>query len=104
MNGIETDAEGYLRNLSQWSRDVAEGVARDAGVTLGPDHWRLIGVVRDFYRETGVSPAMRPLVKLARERLGEEFGSSIALMRLFPGNPAKLVAKVGGLPRPTNCL
>ena len=104
MNVIETDAEGFLRDLSQWSSEVAEDIARDAGVTLGPDHWRLIGVVRDFYRETGVSPAMRPLVKLARERLGEKFGSSIALMRLFPGNPAKLVAKVGGLPRPTNCL
>ena len=104
MDGIATDAEGYLRDLSQWSPLVAEALARDAGVTLGTDHWRLIEVVRAFYRETGVSPAMRPLVKLARERLGDEFGSSIALMQLFPGNPAKLVAKVGGLPRPTNCL
>ena len=104
MRRVETDAEGYLMDLSGWSREVAERLARDAGVTLGTDHWRLIGVVRDFYRETGVSPAMRPLVKLARERLGDEFGSSIALMQLFPGNPAKLVAKVAGLPRPTNCL
>ena len=104
MDGIETDAEGYLKDLSQWSREVAVALAGDAGLTLGDDHWRLIGVVRDFYRETGVSPAMRPLVKLARERLGAEFGSSIALMQLFPGNPAKVVARVGGLPRPTNCL
>ena len=66
MDVIETDAEGYLRDLSQWSRDVAEGVARDAGVTLGPDHWRLIGVVRDFYRETGVSPAMPDRASMKR--------------------------------------
>ncbi len=104
MDGIATDAEGYLKDLSRWSRPVAEALAREAGLTLGADHWRLIEVVREFYGETGVSPAMRPLVKLARERLGDEFGSSIALMQLFPGNPAKLVAKVGGLPRPTNCL
>lgn len=104
MDTIETDAEGYLTDLSRWSREVAEAFARQADIVLGTDHWRVIDLVRDFYEETGVAPAMRPLVKLARERLGQEFGSSIALMRLFPGNPAKVVARIGGLPRPTNCL
>lgn len=104
MDTIETDAEGYLTDLSCWSREVAEAFAREAGIVLDADCWRVIHLVRDFYEETGVAPAMRPLVKLARERLGQEFGSSIALMQLFPGNPAKVVARIGGLPRPTNCL
>ena len=52
---------------------------------------------------------MRPLVKLVRERVGPELGSSIALMRLFPpdkmrGGSARLVALIAGLPVPENCL
>ncbi len=37
-------------------------------MVLGEDHWRVIDVVRRFHAETGVSPSMRPLVKLARQR------------------------------------
>jgi tRNA 2-thiouridine synthesizing protein E len=47
---------------------------------------------------------MRPLVKQVREQLGEDKANSIYLMQLFPGSPAKLLAKIAGLPRPTNCL
>ena len=97
------DSDGYLRDLSEWSEDLAGELAGRMDVALTRDHWRVIDMVREFHAETGVAPAMRPLVKLARLRLGDEFGSSIALMRLFPGNPAKLIAKIGGLPRPTNC-
>ena len=103
VTGVSLDPDGYLKDLSQWSEDLARDLARGMDVALTPEHWRVIDMVRAFHAETGVAPAMRPLVKLARLRLGEEFGSSIALMRLFPGNPAKLVAKIGGLPRPTNC-
>ena len=103
VSGIALDPDGYLKELSQWSEDLARDLAAGMEVTLTPDHWRVIDMVRAFHAETGVAPAMRPLVKLARLRLGEEFGSSIALMRLFPGNPAKRIAKIGGLPRPTNC-
>ena len=97
------DRDGYLRDLSEWSEGLAWELAGRADITLTPEHWRVIRMVRAFHAETGVAPAMRPLVKLARLRLGDEYGSSIALMRLFPGNPAKLIAKIGGLPRPTNC-
>ena len=97
------DPDGYLRDLSEWSEDLATELARRADITLTAEHWRVIRMVRGFHAETGVAPAMRPLVKLARLRLGDGYGSSIALMRLFPGNPAKLIAKIGGLPRPTNC-
>ena len=103
LTGPELDRDGYLRDLSGWSEGLARELADRADVDLTADHWRVIRMVRAFHAETGVAPAMRPLVKLARLRLGDEFGSSIALMRLFPGNPAKLVAKIGGLPRPTNC-
>ena len=47
---------------------------------------------------------MRPLVKYCRLNLGADKGSSIYLMSLFPGSPAKLGSKIAGLPKPENCL
>lgn len=98
------DGDGWLRDRSQWSPQAAQALARSAGIDLGADHWRLIELARDFYARTGVVPVMRPLIKLARQRFGERLGGSLALMQLFPGNPAREIARIGGLPKPTNCL
>jgi tRNA 2-thiouridine synthesizing protein E len=98
------DKEGYLVDLDDWSESVAGELAVQAGITLTADHWAIVNILREFYRATGVSPSMRPLVKLVREKLGPERGNSVYLLGLFPGNPAKLAAKVAGLPRPTNCV
>ena len=46
----------------------------------------------------------RPLVKLVGPRLGPAKGRSIYLRQLFPDSPAKLAARLAGLPRPDNCL
>lgn len=98
------DKEGYLRDLETWNERVAEDLAREEGIELTEDHWALIRLVRDFYRDYQVSPAMRVLVKHARAALGKDKGNSIHLMQLFPGSPAKVLARIAGLPRPTNCL
>ncbi|MGH8425826.1 MAG: TusE/DsrC/DsvC family sulfur relay protein, partial [Pseudomonas fluorescens] len=37
-------------------------------------------------------------------KLGPLKGNSLHLNRLFKGTPAKLAAKLAGLPKPTNCL
>jgi len=37
-------------------------------------------------------------------KLGADKGNSLHLNKLFNGTPAKLAAKLAGLPRPTNCL
>lgn len=98
------DKEGFLVDLAAWDPSVAEALARQEGLELSAAHWELIELIRAFYRDYEVSPAMRVLVKHVRERLGADKGDSIYLMTLFPGSPAKLLAKIAGLPRPTNCL
>ncbi|WP_415903601.1 TusE/DsrC/DsvC family sulfur relay protein [Neptuniibacter sp. QD29_5] len=101
---IEFDEEGYLRNLDDWDESVANYIAENEGLNLTPDHWEIIHVIRDFYQQYQLSPAMRPLIKAVSLKLGKEKGKSIYLMKLFPGSPAKLIAKVSGLPKPDNCL
>ncbi|WP_237056665.1 TusE/DsrC/DsvC family sulfur relay protein [Microbulbifer sediminum] len=101
---IPLDKEGFLRNLDDWSPEVAEALARAEGIELTEAHWEIIHLLQDFYREFELSPAMRPLVKYVAQHLGAEKGRSIYLMRLFPDSPAKLGSKIAGLPKPTNCL
>lgn len=101
---INVDKEGFLKNLNDWSPEVAQQIALNEGITLGQDHWEIINILRDFYSTYEVSPAMRILVKRVKETLGDTKGSSIHLLTLFPGSPAKVASKIAGLPKPTNCL
>ena len=98
------DEEGYLLDLADWSTELAEQLAAEEGVALSDAHWEIIHLLRNFYEEYGLSPAMRPLVKAVSKSLGSEKGRSIYLMTLFPGSPPKLAAKIAGLPKPANCL
>lgn len=101
---IFLDPEGYLVDQSKWSQSVATLMAEEEGFSLTPEHWEIIEVVRAFYQRYEMAPAMRPLVKATQNALGEEKGRSIYLMQLFPGSPAKRIARLAGLPKPTNCL
>jgi tRNA 2-thiouridine synthesizing protein E len=97
------DKEDYLQNLEDWSPAVAEWLAERAGIALTSEHWELIELVRAFHAAYELAPSMRPLVKLVRERLGAARGNSLYLLKLFPGNPAVQLARIAGLPRPSNC-
>lgn len=101
---IVLDKDGYLTDLHDWSNDVAEALALGEGIALTPEHWEILELLRDFHAEFQLSPATRPLVKYTASKLGTEKGNSLHLNRLFNGTPAKLAAKLAGLPKPTNCL
>lgn len=101
---IPVDEEGYLCNLSDWDERVATALALEVDITLGPDHWEVINLLRVFYNRHQMSPANRALVNLVKRDLGKDKGRSIYLMKLFRGSPAKLASKIAGLPKPENCL
>ena len=101
---LALDKEGFLHDLGDWSHEVAEQLAENEDVKLTDAHWEIIHLLRQFYQDTGISPSMRIFVKLTKKNLGIEKGNSIYLLGLFPNSPAKLAAKIAGLPRPTNCL
>lgn len=90
--------------MDQWTPDVARQIANAEQLELTAGHWELIELLRQYYREFDSSPAMRPLVKYCRLKLGDDKGKSIYLMTLFPGSPAKIGSKIAGLPKPDNCL
>lgn len=101
---IVLDQDGYLCVLTDWAPAVAIALAEAEGLALTPTHWAVLNALREFYAEFQLSPATRPLVKYIALKLGPETGNSACLNQLFKGTPAKLAAKLAGLPKPTNCI
>ncbi|CUU23575.1 sulfurtransferase TusE [Duffyella gerundensis] len=101
---IALDAQGYLKNVDEWSEELAEHIASEEGLELTEAHWEVIRFVRNFYLEFNTSPAIRMLVKAMGQQFGEEKGNSRYLFRLFPDGPAKQATKIAGLPKPVKCL
>ena len=98
------DPEGFLLNREDWTPEIAEALAAAEGRPLTEDHQAVISLVQDFYDRYGIAPNNRALVRAVKTALGPALGSSMALMKLFGGAPAKAVAKYAGLAKPPHCL
>lgn len=101
---IAIDQDGFLKDLSDWTPQVADALAERQGIVLSEAHWELLEMTRDFYREYDFSPNQRPFVKYVQQKLGPGKGNSRYLMKLFPGSPAKLASMISGIPKPSHCF
>ena len=100
----QTNIEGYLLNLEDWSISVAEFLATQDELVLTKDHWAVIYLIRDYYNNHHVAPGIRLLVRSMCEKLGKNKANSRYLYQLFPQGPAKQACKYAGLPKPTGCI
>ncbi len=94
---VDVDADGFLLDPGQWSREVGEAIAGAADMQLQPAHWKVIEFARQDFLKQGASPGPRRIVAGAGVSMKE-------LYQLFPKGPGKLVAKVAGIPKPKSCL
>jgi dissimilatory sulfite reductase related protein len=95
---IEVDAEGFMLHADQWTEQIAEEIAHLSGTPeLTERHWLVIRFMRRRYLETGNAPTIRSLGKESCVPVKE-------LYELFPKGPAKLAAKIGGIPKPRGCI
>ena len=95
---VDVDAEGFLTDPTQWSEGLAGEIARENGITeLTPRHWQVVNYMRTTYLDTGQAPSIRSLGKQSGVPIKE-------LYTLFPTGPAKLAAKIGGIPKPRGCI
>ncbi|MES2919808.1 MAG: TusE/DsrC/DsvC family sulfur relay protein [Pseudomonadota bacterium] len=98
------DKDGYLRDHTAWNEALAVAIAARDGLALTPAHWEILHALRRFYARYELSPATRPLLKYLAQELGPEKATSLYVMQLFPGTPAKTIARLAGLPKPPNCI
>jgi len=90
----QIDDEGFLIDRSRWTPEVAELLARNAGIDrLTDKHWKVLSLCREESARGGCLNEVAAIAKLA--------GLDLELLRaLFPGDPASLTARIAGLPRP----
>jgi dissimilatory sulfite reductase related protein len=95
---VERDPEGFFADPNQWSEEMADEIARENGVDeLTDRHWIVIRFMRNAYLENGSAPSIRTLGKVSGVPIKE-------LYQLFPKGPAKLAAKIAGIPKPRGCI
>ncbi len=102
LNGttIETNANGYLENLDEWSEDLAKVIAEAEGVELSEKSWDVINYLREEYFENnGNQPNERHMVKHFKDVWTDlDKVDTKVLYNLFPRGPAKEAGKIAGLP------
>ena len=101
---IATTQEGFLIHSEDWNEQVCEALSKAHSIDLTDDHWEIIQLLRDYCAQGNEPPSMRHLSREVKTHLSPEKARSIYLMRLFGASPAKMAARLAGLPKPKNCL
>jgi tRNA 2-thiouridine synthesizing protein E len=87
---VDINNRGYLKEPSQWNKEVAQFLATNQGMgKLGEEHWQIIQYVKDYVRQRGTWP-----IPLCIKR-----DLNLDACHLFPGEP-EVVFKVAGLAEP----
>lgn len=93
---ISVDGEGYLTDLSQWTREVAEEIAKEEGIEMTDQHWKVIEYIQESFRNKE-SLSIRSLGKRGPVSIKEFYA-------LFPEGPLKKASKIAGIPKPASCV
>jgi tRNA 2-thiouridine synthesizing protein E len=97
---VELDEEGYLIDLSDWNREVANDLSSQNNIKLDNEHWEIINYLREYYETYQIAPSSRVLIKLMIKKFGKEKGSGKYLYSLFPLGLIQ-ATRFAGLPKPT---
>ena len=95
---VELNDEGFFVHPEQWTEEMAPEIAQREGIERLTDaHWKIIRFMRAEYFAKGTGPTVRVLGKTSGVSIKE-------LYQLFPKGPAKVAAKVAGIPKPRGCI
>ena len=96
--GVAVNDEGFFEDPNQWTEAMAVELAAQDGIDVLTDkHWQVIRFMRDEYFAKGTGPTVRVLGKTSGVTVKE-------LYQLFPKGPAKMAAKIAGIPKPRGCI
>ena len=95
---VEVNEEGFFVRPAQWTEAMVSDLARDEGITEITDrHWVVIRFMRAQFEAKGTGPTVRVLGKASGVSIKE-------LYQLFPKGPAKVAARIAGIPKPRGCI
>lgn len=95
---VDVTDEGFFTDPGQWTETMAPQIASEEGISeLTDQHWQVIKFMRHEYETKGSGPTVRVLGKTSGVTIKE-------LYQLFPKGPAKVAAKIAGIPKPRGCI
>ena len=95
---VDINDEGFFLRPEQWTEAMVPELARREGLTEMTDrHWLVIRFMRRQFEENGTGPTVRVLGKASGVTIKE-------LYQLFPKGPAKVAARIAGIPKPRGCI
>ena len=95
---VELNEEGFFVHPEQWTEEMAPELARREGIDeLTERHWIVLRFMRKEFFEKGTGPTVRVLGKTSGVSVKE-------LYQLFPKGPAKIAARIAGIPKPRGCI
>jgi TusE/DsrC/DsvC family sulfur relay protein len=93
---INVNEEGYLTDLSQWTKEIGTEIAKENEIEMTDKHWEVITWIQEMVQ------ADKPLSIRGIKKSGvidiKQFYA------LFPGGPLKVSTKIAGVPKPKSCI
>ena len=93
---VELNAEGYLKNMNDWSPELAQEIATKENVQLTDKHFAVLNWLRTKQAE-GVPLSIRKIGNSGLVDIKQFYA-------LFPGGPLKISSKIAGIPKPASCI
>ncbi len=93
---IDINDDGYLNDPKQWTKEVAEELAKEESITLEDLHWKVLEFIRKEF-EAGNTLTIR---KIGKSGITDIKG----FYQLFPGGPLKKASRIAGIPKPASCV
>lgn len=93
---VDVNEEGYLTDLTQWTKEVAAEIAREEDIELSDKHYEVI----EFLREETSKGKPLTIRKVGKSGIVDIKG----LYELFPGGPLKKSSRIAGIAKPSSCV
>ena len=93
---VDVTDEGYFTNPSQWTKEIAKEIAKEEGIDLTDDHFKVLEYLRDRFAK-GEALSIRGINKSGIVDVK-------AFYQMFPGAPLKKSTKIAGIPKPESCV
>lgn len=93
---VEVNDEGYMLNLDEWNKEIANELAAEHEIQMNDDHWKVIDYLQDQHRNE---------IPLSIRKIGKSGVVDIKkFYSLFPNGPLKISSKIAGITKPVSCI
>ena len=60
---LKVGENGFLANVDDWNKDVAEYFAEQEGIHMSEQHWEVANYLNEYYKQYQIAPMVKIIVK-----------------------------------------